>query len=375
MPTILNNVTDEYKAIFGDKDFTPLSPIEMSSDYNCGGIANELEYCRSFLDYITRTNLIDNLYSDYLERVVGFFTGLKRTALETDASLILRFKVLCQRQLNTSWITKWMIRDVFKYFFDESIIYVIENYINDEYMTDGDFENSSVLWTITEPGATTIDLVNHDHFIGNYCMEFVVDADGSLAQLKQETASTLPIGYYQFSFFVNDDFELIQNDLLKVYVQRKDDNYYYNFSTWQWQADVTYWTVQKTTESRYQIRQAYIDNQTVDNLIITFENIGDTDIAHTFWVDNVQLGTQLEYPSVKVLLINEGPQVDFMSAFPGTTDPVPGVDYDFASFYGQCFLSGIGGAGTLIYYQNLLNILKPTGVSAVVVVEERISEV
>ena len=374
MPSFLNKITQEYEAIFGKENFTPISPIETSQDFQCGAMANELEYARGFCDYVIRTGIIDNLYGSYLEKVVDFFTGLKRIPLESDESLRNRFKVLCIRQFNPSWITSWMIKDVFSYFFDQDIIYLIENMISDEFITDGGFENNDPLWISSSSGSSVFSRNSSDHFVGNYCGEFSIDSSGSNCSLSQTLASSIPAGYYQFSFFVSYDGNLtLQEEMAKVSIIRSSDGYYYNFSDWSWQAAPTYWVVDRPTEiNAYQLKQAYVNLISPDNLTIKIENYGSSTEAHKFWIDRIQFGTQLEYPSVKVLLINEGPQSDFLSVFPGTGDPVPGVDYDFGSYLGQAYLQGIGGAGTSVYYQNLLNIIKPVGVYATIEIADKI---
>ena len=140
MPTTLDKTTIEYIAIFGNEQFTPNSLIDESSDFNCGAIANELEYVKGFIDYLTRTTDIANFHGTYLEKILYFFTGLRRAKNESDTQLRNRFNALVRRNNNASWITKWVIRDVFSYFFDRENIYVIENYVTSNLVVDGSFE-------------------------------------------------------------------------------------------------------------------------------------------------------------------------------------------------------------------------------------------
>ena len=53
MPTLLNIRNEIYESFVGKVDFTPNSPITKSSDYQCGAIANELEYLKGYIDYVT----------------------------------------------------------------------------------------------------------------------------------------------------------------------------------------------------------------------------------------------------------------------------------------------------------------------------------
>ena len=94
MPTLINKGDPVYQAIFGKYPFTRDANVTTSGNYKCGGIANELEFAIGFCEYLTRTRLINDFYGEFLDRVVFFFTGLKRTYLESDASLRNRFNAL-----------------------------------------------------------------------------------------------------------------------------------------------------------------------------------------------------------------------------------------------------------------------------------------
>jgi hypothetical protein len=370
MPSQLNKTSEEYLAIFGDENFTPSDPIEESSDYNCGAIANELEYSLGYTDFITRFTTIDVLYGEYLETIVAAFTGLVRTAGETDESLINRFESLIIRKENSSWMTTWMIKDVFSYFFDESIIYVIENYVTDNFIDDESFELSG--WSKTQSGSTVVDFVGNDQFDFGNCAESQIDSSGSSGTIYQTMGTTVPVANYMLSFFLKDDGLLtLQDEIVKVYLQRNSDSFYYNFEDKVWQAGSAFWTVNKTTAGEYEIRQALVKMPVEDDITITFENYGGSSEAHTFWIDHVEFGTKVNYGRVKVMLLNIGDSAEFLSVWEGTGDPIPGLDYDIASYFGQAFISGFGGLGTLLYYQNLLNIIKTSGVEATVEVVSR----
>lgn len=366
MPTELDKTTDEYLSIFGDEDFVANSPIEDSSDFQCGAIANELEYVVGFVDYITKTQDIDDFYDVYLDKVVAFFTGLSRGSSETDAELRLRFRALVERKNNPSWITTWMIRDVFSYFFDEDIIYVTENYTLDELITDGSFElDPTTNWIVNETGGSTIDFVGHDMFYGSTCAEFSIDSLGSTCSLSQ-VLSAVPIGHYILNFFSNDDRLLSTSELFKVSIQRSGDGYYYNFVTNEWQITATEKVISKNSGTRYESHQAFVDVPVSADLTITFENIGSTSDAYKFWIDRVQFGTVLDYPTIKVIFVDENLSTGYMSLWPSGSDPIATYDYTAASYLEQCYISGFGGAGLLPYFYSLLDIIRPVGVKSMI---------
>lgn len=376
MPNALDKTTPEYEAIFGKTDFTPLSPIDESSDYQCGGIANEMEYLAGFLEYITRTSVIDNFYGEYLERVLYFFTGMVREIGETDDQLRIKFKALCIRNLNPSWITKWMIIDVFSYFFDPDIIYLIENYVVDNLITDGGFElDPSTNWSKSESGASTVSYVTAEMFEGLQCAEISVDSSGNAVSLYQ-TVSAITSGSYTLDFFTKDDRALPTDDLFKIRIQRSGDSYYYNFDTFLWQVGDTSKTISKNSGTRYEYQQVFVEvpvGMSGQDITITFTNIGGTTTPYKYYIDKVGLGTVIPYPTIKLLLVNIGSTLSFTSMWEGTTDPVALLDYTLGSYFNQDYIIGLGGLYSLEYYLELLNIIKPCGVKAIIEIVERAS--
>ncbi|RDE12108.1 MAG: hypothetical protein C4K49_10525 [Candidatus Thorarchaeota archaeon] len=366
MPTNLDKTTAEYISIFGNETFTSISPIEESSDFQCGAIANELEYVKGFIDYITRTASIDDFYGVYLEKVVSFFTGLTRNPSETDAELRLRFNALVVRKNNFSWLTTWMIRDVFSYFFDVNTIYVVENYVLDDFVVDGSFEIDPTLnWVVNTSGGSSISFVAHDMFYGSTCAEFVVDALGSTCSLSQ-TLSAVPEGYYILNFFVKDDQPSATSNLFKLMLQRSSDSYYYNFTSFSWQAAATYKVMSKNSSAEYESKQVFVEMTIDDDLTLTFENVGSTSEEYTFWIDRVEFGTMLDYPTIKLIFVDENLGTGYLSIWPSGEDPIATYEYTEASYIEQCYVSGFGGTGLLPYFYDLLEIIRPAGVKSMI---------
>lgn len=376
MPTKLNKKTLEYQAIFGSDPFTPESIINQSSDYNCGAIANELEYVCAYLDYITRTSSITDFYGEQLTRIARFFLGMVRYPEESDELFRTRFNSLVVRGGNTSWITKWMIRDVFAYFFDTTELYIIENYTKDTLIVDGSFEDDPALnWDVGESGSSTITWDTDEMFDGGFCAAFSVDSSGSNCYIEQ-TIPSVPEGTYVLSLFSKDD-RAYSGDLFCIYIRRSSDSYYYNFETLTWQADAACLVVPPHSSIRYEIVQAFVsvDSGTAgDDLTIRFENVGVPSSAYTFYIDRIVFGEMLPNPSVMVLVVSTGlgeSSSNSLALLEGVEDPVGGVDYTLASYFDQCFLIGWGTVGTLEYYMALLQLIKPAGVESTVVVVDR----
>jgi hypothetical protein len=112
-----------------------------------------------------------------------------------------------------------------------------------------------------------------------------------------------------------DDWAATAANLLKVTLQRSGDNYYYNFATFEWQLAETPLEVASGAETRHEIQQAYVlvpaemDGQ---DIVLKFENEGGTTVEYNLYIDRVEFGTKLGYPSVKVGLVNIGAEAAFM---------------------------------------------------------------
>jgi len=365
MPQLINKTGKEYKAIFGKTDYTGNIPIEKSSDYNCGAIANELEYLRSFLDFVIECFNVENAEKDYLEKIIWFFLKLGRIWDESDANLKNRFFSIIRRNSNPRWDTSWSLKDLFSYFFDKKNIIIEENYIEVSLVQNGGFEegagNDFTNWTKTEEGSSLIIENVTDPFAGSRCAQFQIDSSNSLARLEQVFLS-VPAGNYKICFFFKDDGNCLSNEPIRIYVKRSGDNYYYNFETNSWQVEAVYKKFSKSG-SDYVYCQAYINNADLRDLTLGIENDGAPGQAYNFQIDRVMFGTWEDYPSVKVLIIF-GPQGGgYTSLWDGTDDPLGGVeDYQFAGYFDQDFIGGEGGGYTSDFYQNILDRVKVAGV-------------
>lgn len=164
--------TDEfYEALWGKEEFTPNSVISLPNDYNCGALANPLEYVYQFVRDIT-SGTLDELEDPYIDIVVYFFTGLKRFPGEVSLDLIRRMKSLLIRECDwrsERFGTPWDLKNVLCYYVDRESLYYIPNAVITNLMINGDFENSiSGEWTFSPSGDRTIG----GSFTGNYKAEF-----------------------------------------------------------------------------------------------------------------------------------------------------------------------------------------------------------
>lgn len=113
----INKQSPDYLAIFGNPEFTPEIVIDESSDYNCGALANELEYMRYVTTYYSRSFSIDIAEDSNLDSLLNAFIDLpRRNRGEPDAIYRKRFRTIVNQSLNNRRTTKWAILDALRYF-------------------------------------------------------------------------------------------------------------------------------------------------------------------------------------------------------------------------------------------------------------------
>jgi hypothetical protein len=361
MPTYFNLDNPEYKAIWGKIDYTPRATIEGSEDYRCGAIANELEYLRSTTDYITKTYDPDDIDGVFLEILVERFAGIERLVDESDEGLRNRFYALFRRGGNTSWIAGSMVLDVLGYFFSSDNLYLVENHVATNLITNGTFETAvGAEWSINTAGSTALAASTDSPFEESYAMQWDVDASGSAGSLSQ-AISGCAAGTYTLTFFIQDEGNV--SSPLKVSVQRSSDSYYYDFSDDSWGAAAASYDVPGSS-GEYALRKLTLINEGTENLTVTFEN--QNGVSEAVQVDYIEFGENKSYPSFRVMAVNSGQSGDFLNMFPDGEDPVSGesYDYDEAGYLDNDYIGGFGAGTTTDYIEEILDIIKPAGVKA-----------
>lgn len=365
MPHAVKKTGKEYEAIWGKTQYTENETIESSADYNCGAIANELEYLRAYINRSITSMNLDQAEEELLDKIITFFLNISRIYDETDTSLRKRFFAFIRRLGNKRWSTTWSFKDVFSYFFNPDNIYVIENYIeDDDQILNGDFENvtegSFDNWSKYESGSSVINVNTTEMFQEAKCPEFSIDSSNSEVSLSQ-TISSVSAGDYKLSLFYKDDEILSSGDVVKLTIQRSGDNYYYNFDTLSWQAAAASKEL-PIVGDYYRYAGVHVKNEDTRNLTLKIANAGSAGTAYKFYVDRVKFGEWKTYPSVKVLIVCVGEYGVFLSLWPGTSDPIGGgEDYQYASFFENDFIAGMGMEFTETLYQDILSRIKEAG--------------
>jgi len=127
IPKPINKTGVVYQAVMGQDPFTPEITIVDSADFNCGAVANELEFLQLFADYMIDSTVIDTASCDELETLIWALINLpRRGQIESDAVYRSRFKAILTERTNPSRTTKWAIVDALSHVLDASKIEVVE---------------------------------------------------------------------------------------------------------------------------------------------------------------------------------------------------------------------------------------------------------
>jgi len=336
--------TDEfYQALWGKEDFTPDTTITTPDNYNCGAIANQLEYVYDFVREITGREL-DELPEPYIDIVVYFFTGLKRFTEEADLDLIRRMESLIVREDNwrsERFGTPWDIKNVFSYYLDRDLLYYIPNAVLTDILINGDFEDVIAgEWTFNPSGNRS----SVDAFEGDYKLDFTAFTD------VLQTVAVVS-GAYILNCFAKP-VSGTPGDIFNLTIQRDSDSYYFNTSTLVW--------VSSDPNNKYTsisgdwgLAEFFILVDGTYNVDIKFTKIVD------FLLDRIEFGLKL-YPFYELVYIDAGPATYFASVWDA------GIIYENASYLDQdAMFSSATSSYTDTYYQSLLDTVKASGIKGI----------
>jgi len=338
--------TDEfYEALWGKEDFVPESTITEPNDFNCGAIANALEYVYQFIEEITEPD-ISLLDDPYLDIVVFFFTGLTRFFGESNVDLITRMSSLLVREdiwRSEKLGTPWDIINVLSYYLPREFMYYIPNTVLTDLMVNGNFEVPiGAEWTILP---ATEDRTDRNAFSGDYKISFTtID---SISQTISVTAGSFILNSFARPAFT---FTGDTADLFNLQIQRDSDSFYYDVDAETWGASIVDNTY--TTESQdYALAEFFIIVDGSYDITLTFTKIIDS------FIDRIEFGEKL-YPAFQILYIDIGGLEGF-----GSLWDTAETNYDDASYLDQDYMFDTATSSySDTYYQSLIDITKAAGV-------------
>lgn len=126
---VINKAGETYEVLIGTENCIPEPVIEVSSDFNCGALCNELEFLRRVSDYFVRSLDLDDAEDDNLNTLITTFLDLPRRGKgESDRTYKNRYKALVIQQGNSRRTTKGAIIDALKHILDTAKIQIIEKF-------------------------------------------------------------------------------------------------------------------------------------------------------------------------------------------------------------------------------------------------------
>lgn len=322
MPELVNKTTPSYTALFGKTDYIPNSPIEESSDVNCGAIANEFEYMRLVMKDIIASFDIEVAHDTLLDDLGDFFIDMPRSFDEEDDRFRDRLYFFLRKQGNARWDTRWAIKDAMRHLFPTGELFVEESYVETDLMLNGGFETAGgggadvfANWTEAVSGSSVVAANNANQFAGGVCCELQIDSSNNYANVNQQIASLAQGNYKLCLFYQDKDVPGGATDSVRVIVTRTSDGYYYNFATNTWQVGSANLKLAKVGEVwTYASAYIYQPDATPRTLTIKLESEGASGQAYKVRFDRVMFGEWKPYPSIKVLLITSGQAGGFIGA-------------------------------------------------------------
>ena len=117
----ISNAVDKedetYEALFGKEEFDPKPVIRKSADYQCGSVANELEFMRRVSNYFVQSFDLEVAQGENLEKLINAFVNLpRRNKGESDAAYRDRFRAIAVARNNPRRTTAAALRDAMSYF-------------------------------------------------------------------------------------------------------------------------------------------------------------------------------------------------------------------------------------------------------------------
>tara|TARA_Y100000310_G_C20653736_1_gene800860 strand:+ start:417 stop:2024 length:1608 start_codon:yes stop_codon:yes gene_type:complete len=306
MPQLINPDSAEYKALFGDEAFVPLTPISTSADYKCGAVSNELEYLDDYIAQLVGGFDPDNAVAGDLDIIVKTLSNLERIFDEADSALLNRVYSLLRRNGNDRWNTKWALRDAMKHFWPTNTMYIEQSYIEDDAAVNGDFEVGSggtfTGWTEATSASSTVTEETTTPFKNGRAAKFTIDGSGSLVSLYQVWSSE-PSGKKKIGLFYKDNAGA--TDVLEISVQRSSDSKFYDFANNGWIAADTETKDLPSVGDVWTFADAYFETDGTEDLTITFRRKAGED-TYNVTIDRVEYGTFQDYSSTSVIIVFTG---------------------------------------------------------------------
>jgi hypothetical protein len=334
--TLVNKDDEVFKALFANADES--GAVET--------IFNELETVR---DEWCNNSDVYNQIGEILEKTMSYFSVLERFFEESDTSYKDRNALLFYRNGDTLWGDKWDILNIFKTYFGINQVFIVNdtNGIEENLLLDGDFEEKNV-WILA--GCAYDSSARFSKNVGVY-----FSSPGICKQIVSVNSNST----YFLHFFLRGN----------IGVQIKDNNNrYYDAAHGEFGEWVTNHAINDFSASDWDAKRIFfLTDSQVNSVTISFigkvEGIALLDYVRLFKKDN--------YSSFTLIANFTGTYTsNTLGMSPGEDDPVEMVDYNNMSYIEQSNILGSGKEQGSIY-ADLLNIVRPSGITAYVEIIEK----
>ena len=311
-----------------------------SDSAGSGAIANQLDDLITFVDDYSAIDDVREKKGESLTKIANYFIGLERYHEETDQNLINRLMAITTRGGDVVWGTRWNIKRLFENYFANASIFVCENTSNqtENLIKDYDFEENDGSWNLA--GCTrTLDAAFSESYGVN---------TGPAGICKQSVS--LSAGTYSLHFFNKGSGNVV--------VKNTTTGKYWNRNTQAWVNSMIEIPV---ASEKWEDRQEFFKISSLGSIEISF--MGTT--GSSLNVDYVRLTKKLKHGEFTVIIHYEGnTSGKVLSLEKGISDPIPGINYDRASYFDVAFMQGKASGTARDIYEDVLDIVKPSGVKA-----------
>lgn len=379
------NLTEQIRGNFPktiDKS-KPVFKALIANDNSDAAIQKQLVYLFNYMkEWISTPNVYEQR-GTMLEKTIKFFSFLERFTDETEKSLKNRFGAIFIRNHDTKWGTPYDVKSVFRQYFKNATIYLVEN-VNKidasepelaNLFLDGDFSTSSPTdWDLTKCTVSA-----EARFSKSFGVLFD-QSGGTLSQTVNVPLRTVKEGgvvtdILDTTFYVH----LFLKGKVSVQIKNSADKYW-DFTSKTWKNTET----DNFLDTAVKDREGNITSYEWNNKSIYFTIKNPVDVTEevtiTFkyadvesYADYFRLYQKQPYSSFTVIAHFEGNTAS--KAFglaAGNADPnietqestPPQPRYSNYGYYDKSFLSGVPIGFASDIYEDLLDYLRAQGVKA-----------
>lgn len=341
MPSTVNKEGFFYKALVSNSNKT-------------GAIENSMQVWQDFAKYYINTPFIYEQNGEMLTNTVKYFSFLERFFNESDESLKNRFRAIFYRNGDVSWGSTWNVINVFKEYFSNSNVFLLENTndVEENIIKNNVFSDNTDNWILT--GNALLDV--NARFVKHFGISLK-----NISELSQNVNITNNQVYFLHFF---------HNGTINVKIKNKTINKYWNNLNKTWQNeeysilfDSNEW---KNEQIFFSLLEFENDNQS--NIEISFF----TNDTQTCYIDYILLYKKNPYCSFTILIHTEGDFAkDRLALAEGTLDnpntntpPEVLIKKENWGYYNDAYITGPQSGYAKEVYLDLLNYVRSCGVKA-----------